>query len=125
MPRILVVDDDPAIRVMLTDALGVEGWVVDSAEHGVAALAKVHQARPDVILLDLMMPVMDGWETVERLRHEGYDDIPVIVLTAAPMLSRIQRQFPHSPVIGKPFDLPHLVAAVQEALEARRQPPHR
>jgi CheY-like chemotaxis protein len=96
---------------------------VDSAEHGVAALTKVHRRRPDVILLDLMMPVMDGWETVERLRHDGYGDIPIIVLTAAPMLPRVRRHFPHSAVIGKPFDLPQLMATVQQALEA--PPPRR
>lgn len=120
--RVLVVDDDPAIRFMLTDALAQEGWEVDAAEHGVAALAKIRRAQPDVILLDLMMPVMDGWETVERLRHEGYEDIPVIVLTAAPMLHRIQSQFPRSPVIGKPFDLGQLVATIHRTLDSRQPP---
>jgi CheY-like chemotaxis protein len=120
VPRVLVVDDDPAIRRMLDQTLREEGLLVDCAEHGVAALARVHEHPPDLIILDLMMPVMDGWETVDRLREEGYDDIPVIVLTAAPMLPRIRAQFPESPVIGKPFDLSQLISAVQRTLGSPR-----
>ncbi len=79
----LVVDDDEAIRSLFRRALEGDGWTVDEAEHGVAALDRVSHRRPDLILLDLMMPIMDGFEFMLELRkNEGWASIPVIVVTA-------------------------------------------
>jgi PAS domain S-box-containing protein len=80
---VLVVDDDPEAREVLWRMLEGTGWQVVEAEHGLQALEQVKQCRPAVILLDLMMPEMDGFEFVHELRRtEGCLGIPIIVLTA-------------------------------------------
>ena len=80
--RILVVDDDPDARERLRRSLGREGWAVDEAENGRVALDRVSQTRPSLILLDLMMPEMDGFGFLRALRARPDGDVPVVVLTA-------------------------------------------
>jgi adenylate cyclase len=81
--RILVVEDDESTRALLRDMLVKEGCTIDEAEDGLAALARVDAARPDLVLLDLMMPRMDGFQFVEALRAKpGMAGIPIVVLTA-------------------------------------------
>jgi len=79
----LVIDDDEGVRSLFTRTLQDDGWEVAQAGDGVAALRLVEQRRPDLVLLDLMMPVMDGFEFVLHFRTlEGCAEIPVIVVTA-------------------------------------------
>jgi CheY-like chemotaxis protein len=81
--QVLVVEDELATRDMMKRTLEKEGWSVSSAENGRIALEKISAARPALILLDLMMPEMDGFEFLTRLRHNpAWENIPVIVLTA-------------------------------------------
>ena len=80
---VLVVDDDSAARELLRRALGGAGHAVIEAEHGRAALERLRETTPGLILLDLMMPEMDGFELVDELRkHEAWRQIPVVVVTA-------------------------------------------
>jgi CheY-like chemotaxis protein len=80
---VLVVEDDASIREMMRRALEADGWAVSEAENGKVALVKLEEARPDLILLDLMMPEMDGFEFVTALRkEEKWSTIPVVVVTA-------------------------------------------
>jgi len=84
VPSILVVDDDPAIRALLCDVLEAEGYAVRSAGDGFAALRQVQGDRPDCVVLDVMMPGLDGHAVLQRLRaSEGGLDLPVVMLTAA------------------------------------------
>ncbi len=78
--RILVVDDEPRIRRFVRMNLELEGYEVFEAEDGLAALDKVREDLPDLVLLDVMMPRLDGFETLARLRE--FSQVPVIVLTA-------------------------------------------
>jgi hypothetical protein len=81
--RILVVEDDETTRSVTQRTLERGGWSVTQAENGRVALARLGQERPDAILLDLMMPEMDGFEFLAELRrHTAWRDIPVVVLTA-------------------------------------------
>lgn len=81
--RALVVEDDPATREMLGRLLQRDGWAVDEAANGRIGLERVTAAPPDLILLDLMMPELDGFGFVERLRAEpAWRTIPVLVITA-------------------------------------------
>lgn len=81
--QVLVVDDEPSIREALAGILEEEGYSVTTAANGQEALAMVRARRPRVILLDLMMPVMNGWELTERLREDpALRSIPVCVLSA-------------------------------------------
>jgi adenylate cyclase len=80
---ILVVDDDQISRAGLRNALQQAGWQVAEADNGQIALTRLNEARPSAILLDLMMPEMDGFEFLEEVRrHEEWRDIPIIVITA-------------------------------------------
>ena len=82
--HVLVVDDDPEVRRWLERVLTAEGWQVSEAEHGREALARVRERRPDLILLDLLMPEMDGFEFLAELHAEPAGPrIPVVVVTAA------------------------------------------
>ena len=86
--RVLVVDDDEMSRDGLRSALQQAGWEVAEADNGQIALTRLKEARPDAILLDLMMPEMDGFEFLDEVRrHEEWRDIPVIVITARDITS--------------------------------------
>jgi CheY-like chemotaxis protein len=92
-PLILTVEDDPAMREMLRRTLEKEGWVVREAENGQVGLAQVASHQPDVILLDLMMPQMDGFEFVAALRQQEVGRfIPVVVVTAKELTAEEREQ---------------------------------
>lgn len=114
--RVLVVDDDASIRELLSTALEDDGYEVVPARNGQDALAVCDRWRPDVIVLDLMMPVMDGWTFAKRL-HER-DDIPIVVLSAATDIARHAKTVGAKAVVGKPFDLDQLLPKVARAAEA-------
>ena len=79
----LIVEDDPATRTLLTRTLDSEGWEVIAAENGRQALDAVGQSMPGLVLLDLMMPEMDGFEFLEAVRaRPGWDEVPIVVITA-------------------------------------------
>ena len=84
--RILVVDDEQAVREALDRALRLDGYEVDLAADGVEALALVSKRPPDAVILDLMMPQIDGLEVCRRMRADG-DRTPVLILTARDAVS--------------------------------------
>jgi CheY-like chemotaxis protein len=91
--RVLVVEDDPHARGWLARILREDGWEVAEAENGRVALDTLPLVKPDIILLDLMMPEMDGFELIDEIRrHEKTRHIPVIVLTAADVDEEAQRR---------------------------------
>jgi DNA-binding response OmpR family regulator len=81
--QILVVDDDPAIRQLLTDVLEMDGHEVRLAVDGLAAVSTLEVFRPDCVVLDVMMPGLDGYGVLRSIRSEDGDPVPVIMLTAA------------------------------------------
>ena len=84
MRKILVIDDDAAVRSLVRDVLEVEGYEVDVAEDGFAGLRRLDAARPDCVVLDVMMPGIDGHAVLQRIRGgEGGGGLPVVMLTAA------------------------------------------
>jgi two-component system chemotaxis response regulator CheY len=111
-PLVLVVDDDPDILEAICDILEGEGYRVARARHGEEALARVEEQRPDVILLDLMMPVMDGVAFAQALRQRpAYRDVPVVVISAD---GNPQRAAAVGAVgyLAKPFDIDALLSQV-------------
>jgi CheY-like chemotaxis protein len=106
--RVLVVDDDRDIRELLVELLASEGYEVASAADGRRALAEARSRRPDVILLDLMMPVMSGWEFREaQLRDPELAGIPVVVVTA------FEDSLEGAVLLRKPFLVEDVLDAVQ------------
>jgi DNA-binding response OmpR family regulator len=91
--HILVVEDDPATRATISQALRSEGWFITSVENGRTALASLNVKLPDLILMDLMMPEMDGFQLVAELRKNAtWAQIPVIVMTALTLTEAEIRQ---------------------------------
>lgn len=124
--RILVVDDDETIRELVTMALSDEGYEVDGASHGLEALARIQEQPPDLILLDMRMPVMDGWQFSQAYQAVPEPRAPVIVLTAGHDLAGIVAEVNADGFLPKPFDLDGLLGIVASALScgnSRRQPP--
>ena len=119
----LVVDDDPLTRELVRRTLEAEGWRVEEAENGAQGLERVAEATPDLVILDLMMPVMDGFEFLRELR--GLDvggEVPVLVLTAKE-LDREERRFldeqAGSVVLKGAGALDAALESVREAVAAR------
>ena len=110
---VLVVDDDPAIRGLVADALRDEGYAVDLAAHGREALDALRARRPATIVLDLMMPIMDGFSFMEACHTEQLcTDVPIVVISAAQDLLKRLYDVPVHACIAKPFDLDDLVRTV-------------
>jgi CheY-like chemotaxis protein len=115
--RVLVVDDDPQLRELLQDVLADEGYVVQSANHGAAALDVLGTWHPDVILLDLMMPVMDGMSfRAEQRRRELALEVPIVVLSAAREARLTAMALGATATLAKPFDLAELLDTVERAV---------
>ena len=90
---VLLVEDDLATRAITRNILEKEGWKVTEAENGRAALASMEQDRPALIVLDLMMPEMDGFEFADRVRqHPEWRLIPIVVLTAKDLTAEDRRR---------------------------------
>jgi diguanylate cyclase (GGDEF)-like protein len=117
---ILVVDDSRTVLAMVTDILEGEGYPVRQAENGRVALEMVDERRPDLILLDVMMPEMDGYQVCRELRRED-DYIPVLMLTAKGDLEDLVRGIDAGAddYISKPFDHVELMARVRSLLRIR------
>ncbi len=118
--RVLIIDDEPGIRRILQISLkALTSWEVLVASSGSAGLEIATAERPDVILLDMMMPGMDGVTTLHRLREQiGIQHIPIIILTAKAQASE-QQEFSHlaiQGVITKPFKAVNLVDQIRSLL---------
>jgi DNA-binding response OmpR family regulator len=82
-PKILVIDDDPVISAMVKDVLELEGFEVSLAADGYAGMRAIEADRPDCVVLDVMMPGLDGHGVLTRIRSNGGRHLPVVMLTAA------------------------------------------
>jgi CheY-like chemotaxis protein len=118
---VLVVDDDPSVQRCLGEFLRGEGYKVLSAPNGRAALAVLEDELPNLLLIDVAMPVMSGWKLVEALAH--YPDlarIPRILMTSERDDPGSRRRVPRAPqVVEKPLDLSRLSSAMASMLRSR------
>jgi len=123
MTQILLIDDDPSLHQLLGQYLEDAGFSVLHAESGLAGLKALFDNHPHLILLDVMMPKMDGWETSKRIRE--LTDVPVIFLTAkSDELSRLEGfRLGADDFVAKPFSFPELVARVEAVLRRVGQAP--
>jgi signal transduction histidine kinase/DNA-binding response OmpR family regulator len=122
--KILVVDDDAGIRMICREVLEKAGYVVREAGDGMSALAEAKRFRPDLMLLDVMMPDLDGFQTVKRFRADRDGAMtPVIFVSARGQIADKVRAFKlgAEDYVVKPFDSMELVARVEKALERRER----
>jgi DNA-binding response OmpR family regulator len=122
-PTILVVDDEPNIVELARLYLRTEGFKVEAAENGREALLKVASLKPALVVLDLMMPELDGWEVTRRMRQGG-DKTPVIMLTAKDddVDKIVGLELGADDYMAKPFNPRELVARVRAVLRRTQEP---
>jgi two-component system, chemotaxis family, chemotaxis protein CheY len=118
--RILVVDDDESIRQIVRLCLSDEGYDVQEAPNGQAALDTLSVVRPDLILLDLRMPVMDGWEFAKLYADTPKPHAPIVAFVAALNAEQECADLPAAAILTKPFDLDDLLRAVRTQLPLAR-----
>lgn len=114
MKRILVVEDEAAIADLLALILEDAGYQVEIAENGLVAWNRLEERRPELVISDLMMPFLNGWDLLAQMRaHSDYQSIPVILMSAAHP-STAPQGFSGTTFIPKPFDLDHLLESVEQ-----------
>ena len=119
--RILIVDDDKEILQIVKRTLELEGYIVDVATDGYIAVTKLRKGNPALILLDIMMPGLDGYQVLDRIRR--HSNVPVIMLTALGEVSALEKSVDLGAdgYITKPFRTEELLARVRAVL--RRSKP--
>jgi CheY-like chemotaxis protein len=122
---LLVVDDDPSERTLLRDLCNEYGYAVVVAENGKEGLEQLSDYTPDLILLDLEMPVMDGWRFRAEQTHLAnmrLASIPVVLVTGTRNANQSAHKLQAAGLVEKPFDPEGLIGAVWKALATARQP---
>jgi two-component system, OmpR family, response regulator MprA len=116
--RILVADDDDVLRETLAEILELEGYTVQTAGDGTQAIFQITQSPPDLVLLDMRMPLLDGAGFMRELGKWGVD-VPILVMTAAEDVSYAADAFRADGFLGKPFQLDELLPAVERLCTPR------
>jgi CheY-like chemotaxis protein len=113
---VLVVEDDDDLRETIALTLQLNGYDVREAANGKLALASVEEQLPDVILLDMRMPVMNGWEFADRLHERHGHQVPIILISAAADVEACARKIRAEAWLEKPFGLDGLIQVVGQQL---------
>lgn len=124
--NILVVDDDPAIQKVLKQALQMEGYEVTTADDGEEALTALEARVPDVVVLDVMMPKVDGFEVLQRIREgDQTSNLPVILLTAKSATEDVWEGWRRGVdyYMTKPFDVEELLTFIEYVFKGGHQEP--
>lgn len=112
-PRcVLVVDDDPDMADVIVLVLQRAGYAIRRAENGEQALEAAAAERPALVLLDMLMPVMDGWQCARELRARYGHDVPIVVVSAAEHVGRRGDEIDAEETLPKPFDVADLLTIV-------------
>jgi CheY-like chemotaxis protein len=112
--RILIVDDDLAMRSIVADALRQDGYAVDSACNGLQALTAFRKHRPDALVLDLAMPVMDGPSLVRTLRDQTrWGGVPIVVISGRSQPQVASQRLGARACLEKPIDLSRLIETIE------------
>ncbi len=117
--KVLVVDDEPNVLRSLVQYLTIEDFQVETANNGQEALEKVQSFVPELILLDVMMPGMDGFEVLDKIKEmAGFENTPVIMLTAKDQSSDVLKGYQSGATsyLVKPFNLDELVETINQTL---------
>lgn len=115
-PRVLVIDDDDDVCEILREALTEDGFAVATVPHGAAALELIRHHQPAVIVLDLRMPIMDGWSFAEQYRRVSQPPASLIVLSATRDIEENAKRLGAATFIRKPFELEEVRAAIERCI---------
>ncbi|HEX8681972.1 MAG TPA: response regulator [Ardenticatenaceae bacterium] len=109
---ILIIDDDPSILETVAEILKFEGYPVETASNGLEGLLVLEHTEPSLILLDMRMPILDGWGFARALQERGIK-LPILVMTAAQDAFRWSQEIEAEGFLAKPFDIFDLLNAVE------------
>ncbi len=126
LKKIMIVDDDPDILMSLRMLFEAKKIDVVTAENGSECLARLEEGFEGIILLDLMMPVLDGIETIKQMITEGFIDKNIIIVLTAKKIQgeEFNEIYPYIyEYITKPFDMNHLIATVEKAMHGKPKKP--
>ncbi|MDQ6694217.1 MAG: response regulator [Chloroflexota bacterium] len=112
---ILVIDDDAAIRSTIAEILGFEGYVVEQASDGAEGLRRLERIEPALVIIDMRMPFMDGWDFTRALKERGIA-VPVLAVTAAHDAGKWALEIGACGYLAKPFDLVDLLNEVEKQM---------
>ncbi|HLG69260.1 MAG TPA: response regulator [Chloroflexota bacterium] len=115
MAKVLVADDEPGIRNLICEILREEGYDVVPARDGLKAVERAKEDKPDLAVLDMMMPGLSGSEVVRRMDEEGLPKLPVIYISAVPYSGQVDGSRP-AIFLAKPFDIGRFLSAVSSLL---------
>ena len=124
MKKILIIDDDPEVIKVLKLQLEKGGYEVVDALDGDAGLIKVNEGKPDLVLLDIMMPKMDGYNVCEKIKdNPSIKNIPVIMLTAKNMGDDVELALEKKAdwYIAKPYDIKYLLKKIDELIKQSKK----
>jgi CheY-like chemotaxis protein len=111
---VLIVEDESYLCELIADILSAEGHYIVAAPNGLAALERLREFTPDIILLDLMMPIMDGWEVMSVLGSDPrLSQIPVVIITAIYDVTVTEQSTNAKAILAKPFDIERLTEVVR------------
>lgn len=113
--KILIVDDEPALVKVIGIKLRVSGYEVITALNGHEALSLIRSEKPDIVLLDVIMPGMNGFEVLQKLRV--FSKLPVITVSARPEYSRQAINLGANAFVAKPFDIDDLLKKIEQLLD--------
>ena len=111
---VVVVDDDAAIRDLLAVLLEAEGYPVISSANGPEALAAIQARQPSLVVMDLHMPVLDGYGLVRQLQAQGFDPPPILMTATAREADQVGAEIGAACAFAKPFSIAELLAAIEE-----------
>ncbi|MBI4322252.1 MAG: response regulator [Chloroflexi bacterium] len=109
---VLVVEDEFDLRAFVEMVLQQEGYRVATAANGLEALEQVDREKPELILLDMRMPIMDGWQFVKEMRNKHDHSIPIVVMTALHDAYAVAKQIDAKGYLRKPFEIDDLLRSV-------------
>ena len=116
LQRVLVIDDDDDLAEVVREVLRDSGYAVATVRHGAAALELMSHISPDLILLDLTMPIMDGWSFLGQYRRNGKTSARIVLLTGNPHAPEIARNLGADGYLSKPFVIDDLIGVVAREL---------
>ncbi len=124
MARILLVEDEDNLRELVGGRLEQAGYEVQTAADGYQAINKARAFQPDLVILDLMIPKMDGYTVCRMLRFSGYGETPIIIFSARSSPDDVRRgmDMGASAYVTKPFEPPVLLGKIEELLRPKAQP---
>ena len=114
---ILVVDDDPSILAVISQLLEDEGYAVETATNGAEALQRVEQTHPALVLLDMNMPILNGWDFARQVHERGLE-APIVVMTAGERAHRAAAEINALGYLAKPFEIDQLLDTVEHLSRA-------